>query len=92
MLTAARLLWENPEGTDRESDRRRARVLEYLRRVDAVTPASDAGPGDVVPSFIPREAWAALLSDVSPGPSSLFTRILGNRRAALLYHGIASLD
>jgi hypothetical protein len=92
MLTAARLLWENPEGTDRESDSRRARVLAYLGRVEAAAPSSDAGPGDVVPSFIPLEAWAALLSDVSPGPSSIFTRILGNRRAALLYHGIASLD
>jgi len=92
MLTAARLLWENPEGTDRESDSRRARVLEYLGRVEAAAPSSDAGAGDVVPSFIPPEAWAALLDAVFPGPSSVFARILGNRRASLLYHGLASLD
>jgi len=92
MLTAVRLLWENPEGVDRESDRRRARVLEYLSRVDSIAPASDAVPGDVVPSFMPPDAWAALLAGVSPGPSSVFTRILGNRRAALFYYGFASLD
>lgn len=52
LLTAVRVLWEKPEGSDPASDRRRAALLEYLRGVDRPD-SSLPGDADVVPGFLP---------------------------------------
>ncbi|RPJ82953.1 MAG: hypothetical protein EHM13_08255, partial [Acidobacteria bacterium] len=93
LLTAIRVLWETPEGTDREFDGRRARVLEHLRGAHAVQAGPGAAQDDTVPGFLSEDAWKVVLREVgAPEARSTFERILGNRTAALLYHGIASLD
>lgn len=86
MLTAIRILWEVPEGVDPAADRRRASILEYLRA------APPPAPGDEVPGFLPEASWSRVLKEVGAAGPSPFAAILANRRAALLYHGVASLD
>ena len=90
LLTAIRVLWEAPEGVDPELDRRRAQVLEYLRGAEAAAQGSTVVEGDAVPAFLLPGTWATVLNDEGARPT--FTGILGNRRAALLYYGLASLD
>ncbi|HSK11231.1 MAG TPA: hypothetical protein VK911_16730, partial [Vicinamibacterales bacterium] len=92
LLTAIRLLWEAPEGVDPASDGRRARVLEYLRGVDDVRVGPAATPEDRVPAFLPPETWLTIPGDAVARQASPFVAILADRRTALLYHGIASLD
>ena len=91
LLTAVRVLWEKPEGADPSSDRQRAAFLEYLRGVDQPE-SSLPGDAEVVPGFLPSDAWRRLLQDLAPQSASAVAGILRSRRAALLYHGLASLD
>lgn len=89
LLTAVRVLWEAPEGADRDVDRRRGEVLASLRGAAAPAPGKTA---DGVPAFLPLETWALILRQPGDRRDSLLTEILGTRHAALLYYGVASLD
>jgi hypothetical protein len=98
--TAIRVLWEAPEGADPAADRQRARVLGYLRQLAAterarartaeVPAAGDAG--DTVPGLLPPATWLAILPGESDWNGCLFAAIVGTRRGALLYHGLAAVD
>ncbi len=92
MLAAIRILWEVPEGANPAADRRRAAILEYLRAADQGAAARPPAPGEDVPGFLPADAWTGLLREIGTAGASPFTAILQNRRAALLYHGVAALD
>ena len=87
MLTAIRILWEVPEGVDPAADRRRAAILEYLR-----TASQEPASADEVPGFLPEASWSLVLKEVGAAGPSPLAAILSNRRAALLYYGVASLD
>jgi len=92
MLAAIRILWEAPEGSDPNANRRRAALLSYLQAVDQEAPSRTAGDGGEVPGLLPAAAWSSVLREIGATGGSTFTAILRSRRAALLYHGLASLD
>ncbi|HSK10043.1 MAG TPA: hypothetical protein VK911_10735 [Vicinamibacterales bacterium] len=89
-LTAIRLLWEVPVGADPASDKRRVETLAYLGGA-GVEGLQTGQASDLVPAVLPPEAWSVLLGEAGAG-RALFTSILADREAALLYYGLASLD
>jgi hypothetical protein len=100
LLAAIRVLWEAPEGADPVAGRRRARALDYLRTLAASERSrkrsAERGSADaareMVPAYLPHRTWESVALDHEEFAGSWFTAILGNRRLALFYYGLASID
>ncbi len=84
---------------DEASTRRRQHLEAAGVDVAALAAEFNAGatvtlamPTDEVPLPLDAAAWARLVPSGDAGSGSLFTALLGNRRASLLYYGLMSLD
>jgi hypothetical protein len=81
LLRVVHLAYERPEAEAR-------RTRESLERLLSVP----APAGDVVPLPLSPEVWRSTILPAPEGHGDLITAILRDRRAALLYVGLLSLD
>jgi hypothetical protein len=84
---------------DETAQRKRRHLEEAGVNVTALAKDFNAGgtislamPADDVPLPLDSRAWAGILGGAAPGPESLLTALVGDRRASLLYYGLMSLD
>jgi hypothetical protein len=83
VLDVVRLAFDTPDGSDPKDVALRARLNAVL---------ASAAPGEMAPLPLDPSIWreAILRRDIPDG--HLLGAILSDRRTALLYHGLASLD
>jgi hypothetical protein len=92
LLTIIHALYELPDGFNSAADARRLRFAGYLRKLSEDEQSGRRQEGDTVPLPLPEAAWPRW-PDKDPGRGvSLLERILGNRTAALAYHGLCAMD
>ena len=101
LLDLIRVLYESPAGADREREARVGRVHAYLATLSDDGPVRTGLPGgaaaitqpeDDVPLPFDAATWTRLTARGSRAPSCLLAALLSDRRAALLYHGLVSVD
>ncbi len=101
LLDLIRVLYESPAGADREREARVGRVHAYLATLSDNGPVRTGLPGgaaaitqpeDDVPLPFDAATWTRLTARGSRTPSCLLAALLSDRRAALLYHGLVSVD
>lgn len=92
LLTVIRALYELPDGFNPAADARRQRFAGYLRQISEREQSGRGLGGDAVPLPLPEAAWPRGPDQGPARPVSLLERILGNRAAALAYHGLCSMD
>ncbi len=92
LLAIVHALYELPDGFNSAADARRLRFAGYLRKLSEDEQSGRRPGGDAVPLPLPAAAWPEW-PDKDPGRQvSLLERILGNRTAALAYHGLCGMD
>jgi hypothetical protein len=86
-----RLAYDIPQGKNSTTDSRLRRLRTLLASMHS--PAGhEQAPGDLVPVPLTAAIWGQAVFQRSLTASGLFAAILGDRRAALLCHGLAGLD
>ncbi len=67
-------------------------IQSLLRAVNAGSRVPPALPADEAPSPLPEECWRSIARPPEELGGCLFTALMGDRRAALLYYGLSSVD
>jgi hypothetical protein len=85
VLSIVRLIFDSPDGTSVEDQKRRAILAEHFNR-------PSANIRDRVPLPLDISIWRETLLTRQVRDSDIIPAILSERATALLYHGLASLD
>lgn len=85
VISIVRLIFDSPDGTSIEDQKRRAILAEHFRR-------PSANVRDRVPLPLDTSIWRETLLTRHVRESEIIPAILSDRATALLYHGLASLD
>jgi hypothetical protein len=85
VLSIVRLVFDSPDGTSIEDQKRRGILAEHFSR-------PSANVRDRVPLPLDTSIWRETLLTRHVRDSEIIPAILSERATALLYHGLASLD
>lgn len=83
VLDIIRLAFDTPDGVDPKDGQLRARLNAMLQTAE---------PGETAPLPLDPSIWRDTILKRDVPDAGLFSAILSDRRTALLYHGLASLD